>query len=128
MKTSRSTLFLALAAVACLPAIAAAQPKPPTALPQSSSLRAVACAATLTAMAGSVRPTSAAMADELAGISAKWRAQAKKAFAASGQAADLADAQIAEQTTALTSTAGLPGGTFEKAQTCQNEGGSLPAG
>jgi hypothetical protein len=118
----KSPIPLALCLLfAAAPALAA-----PAALPDSPSLRAVACAATLTAMAGSVRPTSATMADELAGIAGKWRTKAHQAFAESSQPADQADAQIDQQVAALTTNAGLPSGTFEKAQTCQNEGASLP--
>jgi|GEM_PF-6938547 len=120
MKLATVTIVLA-AVLAAGPALAQG-----AALPQSPSLRAVACAATLTAMAASVRPTSSAMADELVAVAAKWRASAHNAFAQSSQTADQADALIAEQTAALTASAGLPGGTFEKAQICQNEGAALP--
>ena len=117
----RIALTALFAAAVCVPAIA--QTSGP--LPTEEGPRAAACTAILSAVSGTVRPSSADMANELDDLARRWRAKAEAAYKAKGQMA-LGEQMISDQSMALIGKQGLPSGTFDRAATCQVEGAKLP--
>ena len=102
---------------------ASASAKP---LPAEAAPRGAACTAILSAMAGTVRPSSPAMADELDALARRWRAKAEAEYKALDQTSK-GEQTISAMSMELIGQKGLPGGTFDKAATCQAEGAALPA-
>ncbi len=118
-------IILAVVAATGLSAAAFAQAPAPGPLPTEEGPRAAACTAILSAVSGTVRPSSADMANELDELARRWRAKAEAVYKASGQVA-LGEQLISDQSMALVGRQGLPGGTFDKAAKCQVEGAKLP--
>lgn len=116
-------LILSVLAAASLVGPAAAQAAKP--LPSDPGLRAAACTAILSAMAGTVRASSADMANELDGLARRWRARAETIYRDAGKSME-GEQAISAASLELIGQKGLPGGTFDKSVTCQNEAQSLP--
>lgn len=117
----RTALIALLAAGLCTSAVA----QTTGALPTEEGPRAAACTAILSAVSGTVRPSSADMANELDELARRWRAKAEAVYKAKEQRA-LGEQMISDQSMALIGKQGLPSGTFDKAATCQVEGSKLP--
>jgi hypothetical protein len=128
MRTRLSAI--ALFAVAALASGPASSQSAAIALPADPGLRAVACAGVLDGVAKSMRPGGAtnAMADELSGFSARWRAQALKLAPGAGRSEADVEAAIADQSAKVFAGEGqgLAPKSFDAAQICQAEAEPLP--
>lgn len=118
-------IALLAVAVAVVSAPAFAQTAAPGPLPTEEGPRAAACTAILSAVSGTVRPSSTEMANELDELARRWRAKAEGVYKAKDQVT-LGEQLISDQSMAMLGKQGLPGGTFDKAATCQVEGAKLP--